>query len=49
MNLWDIIEDLKHALEEKDWDLVRSIIETLENIHADGENDLLEYFQDEDY
>jgi hypothetical protein len=49
MDLWDIIEELKHAFEEKDWDLVSKIIDRLEDIHQDSENDLNEYFQDEEY
>jgi hypothetical protein len=49
MDLWNIIEELKHALEEKDWDLVVKIIEDLENTHQESENDLNEYFQDEEY
>tara|TARA_R100000664_G_C2759940_1_gene150394 strand:- start:3404 stop:3556 length:153 start_codon:yes stop_codon:yes gene_type:complete len=50
MNLWEVIEDLKHAIEEEDWDLVSDCTQRLENIHQETEeDDLNEYFQGEEY
>ena len=49
MELFEVIENLKYAIEEKDWDAVEACVDTLENIQQSGETDLNEYFQDEEY
>tara|TARA_A100001391_G_scaffold576_1_gene1054 strand:- start:232 stop:372 length:141 start_codon:yes stop_codon:yes gene_type:complete len=45
MSVEKIIEALRQALESKDWDLVRELIETLQ-YEGDGD-DFSEYFDEE--
>lgn len=49
MELLEVIENLKYAIEEKDWDSVKVCVDTLESIQESGETDLNVYFQDEEY
>jgi len=49
MELFEIIENLKLAVEENDWDSVERCINTLENIQESTERDLNGYFQEGEY
>ena len=48
MEIWEIIETLQLAVEEKNWDLVNTCIKHLENIDPDKDR-VEEYFQDDEY
>ena len=45
MEIWEIIETLRLAVEEKNWGLVKDSISHLENIEPEKD----EYLQDEEY
>ena len=49
MELFEIIENLKLAVEENNWDSVERCINTLENIQESTERDLNGYFQEGEY